>query len=85
MAATHKLPKVISLGPTQAIRVAFVSPDKLRAILREPEAENVACWDDLTDTIYIIHNLTPERQWKALRHELAHALTDIICREAGGI
>lgn len=52
---------------------------------RPREARSAAQWDSEDRLIYMDASLSLKRRWKGVRHELIHALTDIINEENGGV
>lgn len=80
--ATNRLPRRVPLSPTVTILVMRASPQVLAGIIEEGTG---GAWDWKNKTIWIDKTMPLPVQWKALRHELQHALVDVHEEENGGL
>jgi hypothetical protein len=78
----NRIPRRIALGADRVIAVKQVPPSVVAGIVSK---EDVAAWDRANDTIWIDRTVSHKRKWRAYRHELLHALTDVHDEENGGI
>ena len=81
-----RLPTSIRLGPGYLIRVVLVPPSELAAENEEEDqpqhARSPGSWDPDEMLIRIDGSKPLTEQWKIFRHDLLHALHDVIWMES---
>ena len=81
-----RLPTSVRLGPGYLIRVVLVPPSELAAENEEEDqprhVRSPGSWDP-DELVIRIDNTQPlAEQWKVFRHDLLHALHDVIWMES---
>lgn len=81
-----RLPASICLGPGYRIQIMLVAPSEL-AVEHEEEdqpqqARSPGSWDPDEMVIRIDSSKSLAEQWKIFRHDLLHALHDVIWMES---
>ena len=81
-AKKNRIPTKVPLAPDVTIMIRRAEPEILAGIIEEGVA---GVWDWKNRTVWLDRTMGLTEQWKALRHELQHALIDIHEELHGGI
>ena len=74
---SHKLPRFVRLDNAHRIKVKLLSKEEMKHVA--PDSDELGgLWNDRTETIYILKGQSSDEQWYYFRHELLHALNDVM-------